>query len=123
MARNEILIPSRIASSITAEASNRSLDAPNTNLRGQMAVDLLNDIRIFDDELQRDDVAGSVYALVGASTTHQGRFLGIIGIGLGYGAGSHEGGEEVAFDGTLIGHDLHPFVSAARVTDHDGNLA
>jgi hypothetical protein len=64
-----------------------------------MIVDLLHNVRVLDDQLQRNDISGSVNALVRSCTTDQGGLLGVVRVSFRYGPGSDEGSKEIAFNG------------------------
>jgi hypothetical protein len=121
--RDEVLVPARVAGLVAAERADGALDAPHSDLLREMAVDFLDNVVLLDDQLQRDDVARGVDALVGAGAADERRLLGVVGVGLRYGAGGHKGIEQIALDGLLLVVDLHALVSRARVAQHDGDLA
>lgn len=68
---NEVFVNARVAQLITAERLVRDEDVPYANLRAEFLVDLLNDIVIFDNQLQGDNVSRSVDTLVGTRAPHQ----------------------------------------------------
>jgi hypothetical protein len=89
----------------------------------EVAVDLVDDVILLDDELQGENIASGVNALVGARAANETRLLGVVGVGLGDGAGLDEGGEQVALDGLLLMVDLQAVVASTCVADHHGDLA
>src|SRR4051794_13619750 len=88
-----------------------------------MVVDLFNNIILFDNQLQRHNVACSMYTLIGTRTTNERRFLGVGCVRLRYGAGRDKSVEQVSLDGLLLVVDLHALVASTRVADHDCDFA
>lgn len=78
MGWDQIFVDAGIAKLIGAKASIDLLDTPYPDLRAELLIDLGDNIGVFDDELERDDVTGCMDTFVGASTADKGRFLGII---------------------------------------------
>lgn len=83
---------------------------------GERGVDLGNDLGVFDDELERNDVSGGVDSFVGTGAAYKGRLfavlvvvpiaplprvaylLGVGGVGGRDGAGLHKRLEEITLN-------------------------
>jgi hypothetical protein len=63
-----------------------------------------------------------MYAFVCPSTTDKGALPWVISIRFRYSASSNECLKQIAFNGSLVTHELHAFIATARVTDHDGDF-
>lgn len=102
MCRDQVLVNTRIAHLVAAEALVGRLDTPNTNLGAQFLIDFLNDVWVFDDQLQRNDIASRMHTLVRAGTADERRFLRICRICLGDCAGCDKCWEELSLDCLLL---------------------
>ena len=102
MGRNKVFVYSRIDKLVCTEAVVRPFKSPNSYLWCKIIVDLLYNIIILDDQFQRYNVAGGVDTLVGSSASHEGRLLGVVGVGFGDGACCDKSLEEVSFDCLLV---------------------
>lgn len=103
MSWQKIFIPSRVAKLVTTEASNRSCNAPNSDLRRQVFVDLLYNIGVLDNHFQRDNISGCMDAFVRPGASYKGRLFRIASISLRNCAGFNERSEEVALNRLLCG--------------------
>lgn len=62
-----------VAKLVGAELAGGPEDVPNTDRGREVLVDLLDDVRVLNDELEGDDVAGGVDTFVGTSAADEGR--------------------------------------------------
>lgn len=69
MAGDEVFVDARIALLIAAETLICDFVAPDADLRGKVAVDFLNDIRVFNNELERDHIAGRMNTFISSCAT------------------------------------------------------
>ena len=97
MRRYQVFVDSRVDQLVGAETVVCPLEAPDPYLWYKIVVDLLDYILVFDYQLERDDVAGGVDAFICSSTSDEGGFLGIVGVGFRDGACCDKGLEEVSF--------------------------
>jgi len=102
MCRNQVFVYPRVDQLIGTETIICPFVAPNSDLRSQVVVDLLHYILVFDDQFQGYHIAGGMNTLVGSGASHERRLLGIVGVGLGDGAGRDKGLEEVTFNCFLV---------------------
>lgn len=93
MAWHQIFVNSGIAHLVAAETLASHFVAPNTDLGAELGVDFLDNILIFDNHLQRHNIASCVNPLICAGTTDERGFLGIRRIRFGNCANVDEGRE------------------------------
>ncbi len=121
--RNEIFIPARITSLVTAKRTSGPLEPPYSDLIGKMAIDLVYNVLVLDDQLERYHIASSVDTLIGTGATNEGGFLGVRGIGLGDGTCSNECAKQITFYSLVLVVNLHASIASARVADHNCHFA
>ena len=102
MTRYQVFIDPRITHLIRAKTRIRPHYPPDPDLWRQVVVDLLDNIRILDDELHGYHIAGSMDAFVRPGTAHQSRFLRIIRVSFGDRTCSNERLEKVSLDRLLL---------------------
>lgn len=67
----KVFIPPRITGLVATEAIHSPLDSPDADLTGEVGVDLLNDVFLFDDQLEGDHIARSMNSFIRSSTSHE----------------------------------------------------
>ena len=83
-----------------------------------MLVDLLHNVWVLDDHLERDDVPRGVDALVGTGTADEGGLLGICRIGFGDCASCDQGRKQLALDCWLVLDSSNMRVSTVNSNSH-----
>ena len=97
MRRYQILVYPRIDQLICTEAIVRPLESPDSYLWRKILVDFLDDILVFDNQFEGDDVTRGVNSFICSSASNERGFLGVVGVGFGDGTRCDEGFKEVSF--------------------------
>lgn len=121
--RHQVLVDSRRTQLSALKSLVGSRNAPDTQLLGQMAVDLLHNVLVLNDHLQRDDVTGGMHTLIGSSSSHESRLFGVVGVVLRDGSGLDKGLEDITLNGLLGRIQLHAMVTSSTISNHTGNLS
>lgn len=114
MAWEQILVYPRVTHLITAETLGRLFQSPYPNLWAEVLIDLLNNVWVLDDHLERDNIPRGVDTLVGTGTANEGGLLGVGCISFGNCASCDQGRKQLAFDSRLVLGSDKTYVSKKR---------
>lgn len=123
ISRHEVLVDSRRTQLSTLKGLVSSRNSPDSQLLGEMAVDLLHNVFVLNNHLERNHVTSSMNSLICSSSSHKGRFFGIVGIVLRNGAGLDKRLEDISFNRLLRRIQLHTMVSSSTVSNHTSHLS
>lgn len=75
---------------VAAETLIGDLESPDSNLWTEVFIDLLHNIRVFDNHLQRYDVSRCMDTFIRACASHKRGLFRVCRIGFGDGTGGDE---------------------------------